>query len=420
MAAERRCWLRPLARRSDACVATASCVRRSRWKVRRRASCRCAAARPPLTAPSAGFRFRGGSSEDMAWVLEPLRAQGWALLCLNDQEQSLMKALFASSREFFGRPSKYKETFKFYPIPGGYMTPFPGTYEILELRRGLPRCPEELLGQAMAAFALLEKLALRISAEVGRDIGADIAAMPSDASSAMRCIHYDRPLESRGAGDTAKAPSNPPALGAHVRIVSLPGADSALNGLKGTVIEADSSSALVSLAAAPEAVVQARSGARSLRVPLGNLRTILSNTPGMYPAHTDSSLITIAPKSSAAGLEAKDLKTGEWFNVEEAMEPNDCLVFVGDPLDYASGHKYPALMHRPAVCNASCRASQPEEHRISTPFFLYPRADAVLAPQRLPQLVFDDLNGNVNECRDRFPWKKHTCYYTDLVYSEGS
>ncbi|CAE7213759.1 F6H1-1 [Symbiodinium necroappetens] len=150
---------------------------------------------------------------------------------------------------------------------------------------------------------------------------------------------------------------------------------------------------------------------------MDKLRMLRPDSPGMYPAHTDSSLITVAPKSSAPGLEVKDLQTGEWFNVEDLLNDGEALLFVGDPLDYASGHRYPALMHRPAVCRGSSAASS-MEHRISTPFFLYPRSDAVLAPGWLPRLVFEDLNGNVNKCRDRFPWKKHTCYYSDLVYSE--
>ncbi|CAE8664967.1 unnamed protein product [Polarella glacialis] len=245
--------------------------------------------------------------------------------------------------------------------------------------------------------------------------------MPSDASPTMRCIHYDRPGESRGQGDVAKQASRPPIVGATVRIVGLEGVDTALNGLKGSVLAVESNSVVVSTAAAPEAVVRDRvDRSRSIGVPLGNVRMISPSTPGMYPAHTDSSLVTVAPRSSAAGLEAKDLRTGEWFNIEDAMEPDECLVFVGDPMDYASGHRYPALMHRPAVCSGrSGQAALPQEGaRISTPFFLYPRGEAVLAPIGLPPLVFDDLNGNVHGCRDRFPWKNQSCYYSDLVYSE--
>ena len=36
-----------------------------------------------------------------------------------------------------------------------------------------------------------------------------------------------------------------------------------------------------------------------------NLRLLDSKAPGMYPAHTDSSLLTLAPKSSSPGLEER-------------------------------------------------------------------------------------------------------------------
>ncbi|CAK9060225.1 Teneurin-1 (Ten-1) (Protein Odd Oz/ten-m homolog 1) (Tenascin-M1) (Ten-m1) (Teneurin transmembrane protein 1) [Cleaved into: Ten-1 intracellular domain (IDten-1) (Ten-1 ICD) [Durusdinium trenchii] len=273
-----------------------------------------------------------------------------------------------------------------------------------------------LSSAAMPAFALLERISCAVCTEVGRDLGIDLAQMPCETSSTMRCIHYDRPLESRGDGDL-QAPARAPAIGTHVRLVGLQGAEASLNGLKGCVTDADADTAVVSLSGAPEAVLHQRAS-ETVTVQLGHLRVLWSQAPGMYPAHTDSSLVTLAPRSSAPGLEVKDLQTGEWFNVEEALLPDDCLLFVGDPLDYASAHQYPALMHRPAVCGQS-KGGGSGEHRISTPFFLYPRAEAVLAPQKLPRLVFDDLNGNVNGCRDRFPWKKHTCYYSDLVYSES-
>lgn len=358
--------------------------------------------------------MRGCCSEHPKWALDALKAKGYVILKFSNEEQARLNDLCHYSRKFFSNPSAYKEGFKCFPIPGGYMTPFPGTYEIFELRRGLPGCPAELR-QAMEAFAVLEKLALDFATQIGCDIGVDLQQMPSDTSSTMRCIHYDRPLESRGAADLPKVTGQHIAVGAEVRLVNLQGGEVALNGLKGTVTGMDEGFE-VSLAGAPEAILSAR-GSKSITVGMDKLRMLRPDCPGMYPAHTDSSLITVAPKSSAPGLEVKDLQTGEWFNVEDLLNDGEALLFVGDPLDYASGHRYPALMHRPAVCRGSSAASS-MEHRISTPFFLYPRADAVLAPGWLPRLVFEDLNGNVNKCRDRFPWKKHTCYYSDLVYSE--
>lgn len=330
-----------------------------------------------------------------------------------------MKGLFSQSRTFFSRPSAYKESFKFYPVPGGYMTPFPGTYEVFELRRGLVRCPEELTGQAMATFHLLEGLALRACAVLGCDLGLDLAGMPNEASPTMRCLHYDRPQESRGDADVGEATSKQPAPGAAVRVVGLSGTEAALNGAKATV-EAWQDDVATVVVNAPDSVICACGGTRTRSLPSSKLRSILANAPGMYPSHTDSSLVTIAPRSTLAGLEAKDFRTGEWFRIEEDMHEDEVLVFLGDPVDYASAHKYRALMHRPAVhttVDAHCMAG---EHRISTPFFLYPRNSAVLAPPGLPRMVFDDLNGNVNKCRDNFPWKLRSCYYSDLVYSDGA
>lgn len=392
--------------------AAAACGRRSGWKKRRDAGRSAFALRHRGVVCSVQLR---GGCENLSWVLPALKIKGYAILKLPTKDLPALQSLYQHSREFFQRPNKYKETFKCFPIPGGYLTPYPGTHEIFELRRGLPRCPSELL-QAMPAFALLERISCAVCTEVGRDLGIDLAQMPCETSSTMRCIHYDRPLESRGDGDL-QAPARAPAIGTHVRLVGLQGAEASLNGLKGCVTDADADTAVVSLSGAPEAVLHQRAS-ETVTVQLGHLRVLWSQAPGMYPAHTDSSLVTLAPRSSAPGLEVKDLQTGEWFNVEEALLPDDCLLFVGDPLDYASAHQYPALMHRPAVCGQS-KGGGSGEHRISTPFFLYPRAEAVLAPQKLPRLVFDDLNGNVNGCRDRFPWKKHTCYYSDLVYSES-
>ncbi|CAL1128738.1 unnamed protein product, partial [Cladocopium goreaui] len=85
-----------------------------------------------------------GTFDNLAWVLPALKAKGYAILQLRNEDLPDLRKLYAQSREFFQCPSKYKETFKFFPIPGGYLTPYPGTYEVFELRRGLPKCPQEL------------------------------------------------------------------------------------------------------------------------------------------------------------------------------------------------------------------------------------------------------------------------------------
>jgi len=403
---------------------------RARWKDRRRRQrCRAYFESPPeALAPTRSY---GSSCEPMGWILEPLRVQGYAIIRLTAEERELVEGLFKHSHDFFGRPESYKENFKFYPFPGGYLTPNPGSYEVFELRRGLFRCPEELAGQAMGAFRLLERLALQVTAEIGRDVGVDMAAMPDDTSPAMRCIHYDRPAKHRGPADFPGEPPFPPPANTEVRTVGLQGADAILNGMRGKVRSADAEGASVAFDELPAAVLDARGGARELRVPLANLRLMRSNAPGIYPAHTDSSLVTVAPRSVAAGLEAKDLNTGEWFMIEERLKADECLVFVGDPIDYVSLHRYRALMHRAAISHKGTNengiplvglrkaAQTGAQHRVSTPFFLYPRNSAVLAPPGLPRITFDDLNGNINKCRDVFPWKLQSCYYTDLIYSDN-
>jgi len=394
---------------------------RIQWKERRRPQ-RCCAKYELPPGDLKPSRFRGVSNESLSWILEPLRVQGYAMVRLQPREFTLVKELVSQCRKFFACANKYKETFKFYPIPGGYLTPFPGTYELFEFRRGLSRCPSELAQQGMDAFKLLEDLARRVCVEIGRDINIDLATMPTDTSSTLRCIHYDNPIAQLGGSDGGGFLSGPPPLGASVRIVGLEGDLAILNGLSGAVQDTHASSAVISLAAAPEMVISMYGGNRVATIPTANLRMIHANSPGMYPAHADSSLVTVAPQSSLAGLEAKDLRTGEWFNIEELLQPDECLVFVGDPLDYASAHKYRALMHRPAVpCRGKHKkpVARLDEPRISTPFFLYPQASAVLGPKGLPSMTFDDLNGNVGKCRDNFPWKKRSCYYSDLVYGES-
>eukprot|EP00747_Dinoflagellata_sp_TGD_P067271 gnl/TRDRNA2_/TRDRNA2_155193_c1_seq4.p1 gnl/TRDRNA2_/TRDRNA2_155193_c1~~gnl/TRDRNA2_/TRDRNA2_155193_c1_seq4.p1 ORF type:complete len:458 (-),score=70.92 gnl/TRDRNA2_/TRDRNA2_155193_c1_seq4:153-1526(-) len=398
----------------------ASGTRRAGWKRGHRSL----PALPPFEPPPdrlAPLRSSGSLGDPLDWILDPLRIQGYAMIRLGPEGLELVNGVQVQSRKFFSCAQNYKNSFKFWPVPGGYLTPYPGTHEIFELRRGLLRCPPELAGQAMSGFRILERLAIDVVRVVGRDIGIDLATMPTEESTTLRLIRYDEPEKNLGASDAFVPPSTPPAVGETVRIVGLEGAHSALNGLRGSVIESDADGALVSVSQAPKAVLGCRPGtANSHRVATANMRLIDPNTPGVYAAHTDSSLVTIAPKSSVPGLEVKDLRSGEWFRIEERMRPDECLVFLGDPLDYASAHRYRALMHRPAV---PCRGGpiplpEGEELRISTPLFLYPRKEAILAPAGLPRLLFDDMNGNIGNCRDRFPWKLSSCYYSDMVYSD--
>lgn len=50
----------------------------------------------------------------------------------------------------------------------------------------------------------------------------------------------------------------------------------------------------------------------------------------IWPAHTDSSLITIAPRSTLPALEMKRFDTGEWVCPEDFMGEEHMAVFMGD------------------------------------------------------------------------------------------
>lgn len=395
---------------------------RSRWKKRKQAEhkrletvCSIDRSVVPLA------RLRGNICGPLDWILTPLRERGYAVIRFGVMEKSIVDTLFTSSRFFFGRPKAYKESFKFFPVPGGYMTPYPGSHEIFEIRRGLISCPTELIECAMPAFQLLERLAKNVCLAIGRDIGVDVAKMPTDSSPTMRCLHYDRPQLSRGDADVPESPTRDCAhlaRGTLVRVVGLEGEEMKFNGAKGEVLTCSGDQVTVAITVPSHTAKSI--GEQSpvhRKLELRNVRRLINMLEGMYEAHADSSLVTLAPRSSVAGLDVKDVQTGEWFNIEETMDDDECLVFVGDPLDYVSSHRYPSLMHRPAVRDWAVHRRV--GHRISTPFFLYPHGSTTLCPPGLPKLVFDDLNGNVDKCRDGFPWKRESCYYSDMVYSDN-
>jgi isopenicillin N synthase-like dioxygenase len=42
-----------------------------------------------------------------------------------------------------------------------------------------------------------------------------------------------------------------------------------------------------------------------------------------FPAHTDSGLLTLAPRGSCPGLSVKDYATGEWVDIEATLADNE-------------------------------------------------------------------------------------------------
>ena len=87
-------------------------------------------------------------------------------------------------------------------------------------------------------------------------------------------------------------------------------------------------------------------------------------------AHEDINLITLLVAASSAGLELLD-RDGNWLPVEGSR--NAVIVDAGDMLARITNNRTPATTHR--VVNPD----GPNISRYSMPFFMHPRADAVLS-----------------------------------------
>jgi len=131
--------------------------------------------------------------------------------------------------------------------------------------------------------------------------------------------------------------------------------------------------------------------------------------------HCDNTLLTLAPRGSAAGLQAKSPVDGRTFFPERHMDAHSVLVFAGDALSFLTAGHVPALMHR-VLPPADARRP-----RLSCPFFLRARRGALLHSERqgtlshgagrsLPALLVTDLEHNAGNLRASWPWKR-TPYY---------
>lgn len=89
-------------------------------------------------------------------------------------------------------------------------------------------------------------------------------------------------------------------------------------------------------------------------------------------AHEDINFITLLVGASAAGLEVKS-NQGEW--VPFTADADVIVVNIGDMLQRLTNHVYPSTTHR--VTNPPGDAAR--KPRYSTPFFLHPNPDVVLA-----------------------------------------
>lgn len=66
-------------------------------------------------------------------------------------------------------------------------------------------------------------------------------------------------------------------------------------------------------------------------------------------AHTDVGLLTIIPRSTATALEVYDYQNEqEWHNVEANLQPDECIVMIGELLGKLSNHQLNPTLHRVA------------------------------------------------------------------------
>lgn len=152
-------------------------------------------------------------------------------------------------------------------------------------------------------------------------------------------------------------------------------------------------------------------------LPVDKLQPVLSD-------HTDSSFLTVATKATVPGLELRDFGTLEWSEIERTMRDDEVLVFAGDCLSRVSNNYFRSLLHRPS---ASAMVEQ-WPPRLSTPFFLRGRPDAVLdtrwctpsligevAPFIAEPISVDRFADNVGGARDAVPWRSDP-YYESFRY----
>lgn len=107
-------------------------------------------------------------------------------------------------------------------------------------------------------------------------------------------------------------------------------------------------------------------------------------------AHEDINLITILVAANGSGLELLD-RDGKWLPVE--TDPDNLIIDAGDMLARICNDTIPATTHR--VVNPT----GPNISRYSMPFFMHPRADAVLscldsckgAGAKYPDIIANDL-----------------------------
>ena len=127
-----------------------------------------------------------------------------------------------------------------------------------------------------------------------------------------------------------------------------------------------------------------------------------------------------------------------WINIEDHMKENDVLIFVGDTLSRMTNNYYPAVLHRASLEKMNHKSSssltssstcKEEILRVSAPFFLRARTDAVIdikkfkspkivdvAPEVQKPLGILEIAENNTFVRDSWPWKKSR-YHASAQYT---
>lgn len=288
---------------------------------------------PPteLMAPDAAFASLIGRA-DFQQAMDHIHRRGFLVIKLPPHVLAAMAAAEPPLRKFFAQSNaeknKYRtrqdgETVLSHP---GYLTPSPGWAELFEIRKSKRdasyRFPPRCEGPCLALFDALRDLTMRWLAALSTYLCGDARALPKLAAgdtgpATLRAIHYDQVVE----------------LGAQLKTI-----------------------------------------------PKSERREASRRLMAGFPAHVDSSLLTLAPSGSCSGLSVRDYATNQWIRIERHLAPDEAVLFCGDPIAYISRHHFPACMHRP---DAIEMAKQAPRTRLSTPFFLYADDEATFDQELL-------------------------------------
>ena len=322
--------------------------------------------------------------------MELLHKRGFLIVRLPPEVIASIDNVSRCMRKFFSGSIAAKDKYRT-PQDGevvlshpAYLTPSPGWNELFEVRRSCCdpsyRFPPGCEAPCCALFDQLRELSMRWLEMISSFLCGDELFLPSLARgdtgpASMRVIHYDQVVE------------------LHQQLKMIP---------RGTPQHREA------------------------------CRTLMAG----FPTHTDSSLVTLAPRASLSGLAVRDYATSKWLRVERQMAHDEAVLFCGDALAFCSRHYFPACMHRPDGLEM-CRAAPAT--RIATPLFLYADEDATLDASRVRPALLEQAQHageplvapsplklptrhfrlNLNRCRETWPWKRSP-YYHGLVLCRDS